>query len=249
MSKPLPMAERFKAIRRHPRLLAKGLYITAVVGLIGGALGQIFSTNNWVGIGSNESPLPIALVAGLVAAVIGIWKDMFKKSLSGSDNGELIEIGIARQRTDDPCQATDDPWTLSQSKIIFLCAAALVFVVVMLLPGGKLSSFAAHSTRSIIGKNAQTACRIATDVHLGRISDKEGTLRQIAESRQSLTDVMPKVMSESDITDDKLILLGSLGMLDRSEQAIAAGINVRNDPGTDAFFVQTLPACQTQDAY
>ena len=36
-------------------------------------------------------------------------------------------------------------------------------------------------------------------------------------------------------------------MLDRSEQAIANGIDLRNDRNADAFFVQVLPACQTLD--
>src|ERR1700739_3090112 len=46
MARPPPPLERLEAMWRHPRLFAKGLYIAALVGLIGGAVGQVSSTRN-----------------------------------------------------------------------------------------------------------------------------------------------------------------------------------------------------------
>ena len=244
MTKSVPLVEGLKAIRRHPGLLAKGLYITVLARLIVGTLNQIFSAENWVAIGSGQDALLIAWVGGLVAAAIAIGKTFLKDSLS--DDGRITQIGIYRENTDGGI--TDEPWKFTTTRIIILCAAALVFVVIKLSSVDALTSILGHSTRSVIRKNALAACQIANDLDSAKVSDRAKALTKISEVRQNLSNIAPSIDSEPGLSDDKLVLYGSLAILDASESEIKYRPDLK-EATAEKPPEQFTSACQTLDHY
>jgi hypothetical protein len=240
MPKSMPVSERVKAMRRHPGMLKKSLYIAALVALITGTLSQIFSEKNWVSFGSGSDALFVAIAAGIVAAAIGLGKPLLKDSLS--DDGEIIRIGVSQEET------TPEPWSFTSSRIIALCAAAILFVAVKAFSNDKLISILGASPQSVIRKNAISVCRIASDINSQRISDPDPALKTLSEARDNLNGIASSVDFKKFSFDDNVILFGSLDMIDKSQQVLKGEMDFKSED-SKAYFAQTLVMCETLKNY
>lgn len=239
-----PLSERIKAIRRHPGMLKKGIYIFALVALISGTLNQIFSAKNWASIGSAENALGIAWAAAIVAIALGLGKKLLKDSLS-SDDGEIVQIGLNNREETESAPA---PWRLTSTRIVALCAAAVAFATVMVISNDKLLSILDGSPQSVIRRNAVATCKIASDIRSGRISDPGGALARLNEAHEKLSGIAPSMDSQALSFNDRVIFIGSLQMNEISQHVLKGEVDVRSEQARD-YFAKAMVACEMLKDY
>jgi hypothetical protein len=244
MPRSLPLSERIKAIRRHPGMFKKGAYIFALVALISGTLSQIFSAKNWASIGNAENALGLAWAAAIVAIALGLGKKLLRDSLS-SDDGEIVQIGLNHREATESAPA---PWRLTSTRIVALCAAAAAYAGAMVISNDKLLSRMDHSPQSVIRRNATATCKIASDIHSGRISDPGGALARLNEAHENLTGLAPSMESQALSFNDRAIFIGSLQMNEISQQMLKGEIDIRSEQAKD-YFAKAMVACEMLKDY
>lgn len=243
MPHSIPLSERVKAIRRHPGMLKKGIYIFALVGLISGTLNQIFSAENWASIGNAKNALGIAWAAVMVAIALGLGKKLLKDSLS-SDDGEMVQIGIHKEAT----ESAPEPWKLTSTRIIALCAAAIAFAAVLVISNHKLFSILDGSPQSVIRRNATATCKIASDIHSGQISDPGGALARLNEAHEKLSGIAPSMDSQALSSDDQVIFVGLLQLNEISQQVLKGELDIQSGQARD-YFAKAILACEMMKDY
>jgi hypothetical protein len=199
-------------IRHHPRLLAKPLYVTAVVGLVGGTAGQLLSRSNWVEMGRAGNPLFISWLAVLSVVLITLGKGLLKRTLSEDD--QSIQLGLY--------QDTAAPeWTLDGTRILVLVSGAVVFLTVTLFSSGLFSSIRGRSTHAILLAEVTSACEIGKEIVTGGVTDKEAMLKRIADARDNVLKTETSMqISLGQMTLDAELALGTEGILEISREAL-----------------------------